>query len=63
MRYEVDVEGYGTLALEVQSGGNGLLTMRWEGNESDMTFAMSKKEVKQLQKALTFVQIEMEEQA
>ena len=63
MRYEVDIEEYGTLSLEPQEGGNGLLTMRWDGNESDVTFAMSKKEVKQLQKALTFVQIEMEEQA
>lgn len=62
MRYEVDIEEYGTISLEMQRGGNVLLTMRLDGGQSDMTFDMSGGEFKQLQRALTFVQIEMREQ-
>ena len=63
MRYEVDVEEYGTVALEARSGGNVLLTFRWDDGDSDMTFDFSAREFKQLQKAMTFIQIEMEEKA
>jgi len=61
MRYEVDVEEYGTISLE-SPVGNVLLQITGDGNS--MTFDLSKKEFLQLRRAvnlvLTEIEIEME---
>jgi hypothetical protein len=62
MRYEVDVEEYGTLTLESQDGKNVFLTMGWD-NENSMTFDMSADEFKTLSRAMAYVTNELEERA